>query len=79
MTFDEKRVKEAIDRALASENARKKAIEDKIKAKIAHEKEMERRRIEREKARIARATPIPQRFFRFLGLLIAVTSSSAFP
>ena len=50
----EKRVKEAIDRALASENARKKAIEDKIKAKIAHEKEMERRRIEREKARIAR-------------------------
>ena len=31
------------------------------------------------KARIARATPIPQRFFRFLGLLIAVTSSSAFP
>lgn len=50
----EKRVKEAIDRALDSENARKKAIEDKIKAKIAHEKEMERRRIEREKARIAR-------------------------
>ncbi len=50
----EKRIKEAIDRALASENARKKAIEDRIKAKIAHEKEMERRRIERERARIAR-------------------------
>ena len=50
----EKRVKDAIDRALASENARKKAIEDKIKAKIAHEKEMERRRIQREKERIAK-------------------------
>ena len=50
----EKRVKDAIDRALASENARKKAIEDRIKAKIAHEKEMERRRIQREKERIAK-------------------------
>ncbi len=50
----EQRVKEAIDRALASENARKKAIEDRIKAKIAHEKEMERRRIQRERERIAR-------------------------
>ena len=50
----ENKIKEAIDRALAQENARKKAIEDKIKAKIAHEKEMERRRIAREKARIAR-------------------------
>ena len=50
----EQKVKEAIDRALASENARKKAIEDKIKAKIAHEKEMERRRIQREKERLAK-------------------------
>jgi exonuclease SbcC len=52
----EKKIQDAIQRALDSENARKKAIEDKIKAKIAHEKEMERRRIEREreKARIAR-------------------------
>ncbi|MBR3835746.1 MAG: hypothetical protein IKJ69_03025 [Clostridia bacterium] len=45
----EKKIQEAIQRALDSENARKKAIEDKIKAKIAHEKEMERRRIAREK------------------------------
>lgn len=52
----EKKIQEAIQRALDSENARKKAIEDKIKAKIAHEKEMERRRIarERERARIAK-------------------------
>ena len=47
----EKKIQEAIQRALDSENARKKAIEDKIKAKIAHEKEMERRRIAREKER----------------------------
>ncbi len=45
----EKKIQEAIQRALDSENARKKAIEDKIKAQIAHEKEMERRRIAREK------------------------------
>lgn len=45
----EKKIQEAIQRALDAENARKKAIEDKIKAKIAHEKEMERRRIAREK------------------------------
>ena len=45
----EKKLQEAIQRALDSENARKKAIEDKIKAQIAHEKEMERRRIAREK------------------------------
>lgn len=52
----EKKIQEAIQRALDSENARKKAIEDKIKAQIAHEKEMERRRIarEKEKARIAK-------------------------
>lgn len=52
----EKKIQEAIQRALDSENARKKEIEDKIKAKIAHEKEMERRRIarEKEKARIAK-------------------------
>ena len=48
----EKKIQEAIQRALDAENARKKAIEDKIKAKIAHEKEMERRRIAREKDRI---------------------------
>ena len=48
----EKKIQEAIQRALDAENARKKAIEDKIKAKIAHEKEMERRRITREKERI---------------------------
>lgn len=48
----EKKIQEAIQRALDAENARKKAIEDKIKAKIAHEKEMERRRIAREKERI---------------------------
>ncbi len=47
----EKKIQAAIRRALDSENARKKAIEDKIKAKIAHEKEMERRRIAREKER----------------------------
>ena len=47
----ERKIQEAIQRALDSENARKKAIEDKIKAKIAHEKEMERRRIAREKER----------------------------
>lgn len=47
----EKKIQEAIQRALDAENARKKAIEDKIKAKIAHEKEMERRRIAREKER----------------------------
>ena len=47
----EKKIQDAIQRALDSENARKKAIEDKIKAKIAHEKEMERRRIAREKER----------------------------
>ena len=47
----EKKIQEAIQRALDSENARKKAIEDEIKAKIAHEKEMERRRIAREKER----------------------------
>ena len=47
----EKKIQEAIQRALDSENARKKAIEDKIKAQIAHEKEMERRRIAREKER----------------------------
>lgn len=47
----EKKIQEAIQSALDSENARKKAIEDKIKAKIAHEKEMERRRIAREKER----------------------------
>lgn len=47
----EKKIQEAIQRALDSENARKKAIEEKIKAKIAHEKEMERRRISREKER----------------------------
>lgn len=47
----EKKIQEAIQRALDSEDARKKAIEDKIKAKIAHEKEMERRRIAREKER----------------------------
>ncbi len=47
----EKKIQEAIQRALDSENARKKAIEDKIKAKIAHEKEMERRRLAREKER----------------------------
>lgn len=52
----EKKIQEAIQRALDSENARKKAIEDKIKAQIAHKKEMERRRIarEKEKARIAK-------------------------
>mgnify|MGYP007088291521 CR=1 FL=1 len=50
----EKKIQEAIQRALDAENARKKAIEDKIKAKIAHEKEMERRRIAREKERIKR-------------------------
>ena len=33
-----------IQRALDAENARKKAIEDKIKAKIAHEKEMKLRK-----------------------------------
>lgn len=51
----EKKIHDAIQRALDSENARKKAIEDKIKAKIAHEKEMERKRIarERERERIA--------------------------
>ena len=51
----EKKIQEAIQRALDAENARKKAIEDKIKAQIAHEKEMERKRIarERERARIA--------------------------
>ena len=48
----EKKIQKAIQRALDAENARKKAIEDKIKAKIAHEKEMERRRIAREKERI---------------------------
>lgn len=48
----EKKIQEAIQRALDAENARKKTIEDKIKAKIAHEKEMERRRIAREKERI---------------------------
>ena len=48
----EKKIQEAIQRALDAENARKKDIEDKIKAKIAHEKEMERRRIAREKERI---------------------------
>ena len=48
----EKKIQEAIQRALDAENARKKAIEDKIKAKIAHEKEMERRRIARGKERI---------------------------
>ena len=47
----EKKIQEAIQRALDAENARKKAIEEKIKAKIAHEKEMERRRIAREKER----------------------------
>lgn len=47
----EKKIQEAIQRALDAENARKKAIEDKIKAKIAHEKEMERRRIAREQER----------------------------
>lgn len=47
----EKKIQEAIQRALDSENARKKAIEDKIKAQIAHEKEMERRCIAREKER----------------------------
>lgn len=47
----EKKIQEAIQRALDAENALKKAIEDKIKAKIAHEKEMERRRIAREKER----------------------------
>lgn len=47
----QKKIQEAIQRALDSENARKKAIEEKIKAKIAHEKEMERRRIAREKER----------------------------
>lgn len=47
----EKKIQEAIQRALDAEKARKKAIEDKIKAKIAHEKEMERRRIAREKER----------------------------
>ncbi len=47
----EKKIQEAVQRALDSENARKKAIEDKIKAQIAHEKEMERRRIAREKER----------------------------
>ena len=51
----EKKIQEAIQRALDSENARKKAIEEKIKAQIAHEKEMERRRIAREKERERKA------------------------
>lgn len=52
----EKKIQEAIQRALDSENARKKAIEDELKAKIAKEKERERQRIarEKEKARIAK-------------------------
>ncbi len=52
----EEKIQKAIQRALDSENARKKEIEDKIKAKIALEKERERARIakERERARIAK-------------------------
>lgn len=52
----EEKIQKAIQRALDSENARKKEIEDKIKAKIALEKEKERQRLarEREKARIAK-------------------------
>lgn len=52
----EEKIQKAIQRALDSENARKKEIEDKIKAKIALEKEKERQRLarERERARIAK-------------------------
>lgn len=53
-TQGEQKIREAIDRALAHENERKRLIEAKIKAEIERKKEIERRRIEREKARIAR-------------------------
>ncbi len=53
-TAGEQKIKEAIARALAHENERKRLIEEKIKAEIERKKEIERRRIEREKARIAR-------------------------
>ena len=53
-TAGEQKIREAIDRALAYENERKRLIEEKIKAEIERKKEIERRRIEREKARIAR-------------------------
>ena len=53
-TAGEQKIREAIDRALAHENERKRLIEAKIKAEIERQKEIERRRIEREKARIAR-------------------------
>ncbi len=53
-TQGEQKIREAIDRALAHENERKRLIEQKIKEEIERKKEIERRRIEREKARIAR-------------------------
>ncbi len=53
-TAGEQKIREAIDRALAHENERKRLIEQKIKEEIERKKEIERRRIEREKARIAR-------------------------
>jgi len=53
-TAGEQKIREAIARALAHENERKRLIEEKIKAENERRKEIERRRIEREKARIAR-------------------------
>lgn len=53
-TAGETKIKEAIARALASENERKRLIEERIKAEIERKKEIERKRIEREKARIAK-------------------------
>ena len=50
----EEKIKAAIERALGAENARKAEIEAKIQAEIQHRKEVEKRRKEREAARIAR-------------------------
>ncbi len=53
-TQGESKIKEAIARAIISENERKRIIEERIKAEIERKKEIERRRKEREAARIAK-------------------------
>ena len=50
----EQKIKDAIARALNSENERKAEIEARIKAEIQRQKEIEKRRKEREAARIAK-------------------------
>ncbi|MEI6578910.1 MAG: hypothetical protein WCN92_05535, partial [Eubacteriales bacterium] len=53
-TEGEERIRQAIEDALAAENARKAAIEEKVQQEIQRQKDIIKRRKEREIARIAR-------------------------